>query len=69
MFSTTVVIAQKSMKWMQMQRKRYGEKRRGGYVDMGKQVRTFRQNTRLLKLTVLIGPPSGARPQNHQGSR
>lgn len=33
------VIAQKSMKWVQMQKKRYGEKRRGGYVDMGKQVR------------------------------
>jgi hypothetical protein len=32
------VIAQKSMKWVQMQKKRYGEKRRGGYVDMGKQV-------------------------------
>ncbi|KAH6911378.1 pre-mRNA-processing-splicing factor [Coprinopsis sp. MPI-PUGE-AT-0042] len=31
------VIAQKSQKWMQMQRKRYGEKRKGGYVDMGKQ--------------------------------
>ncbi|KAK0464642.1 NUC071 domain-containing protein [Desarmillaria tabescens] len=30
------VLAQKSMKWKQMQRKRYGEKRRGGYVDMGK---------------------------------
>ncbi|KAF8202031.1 NUC071 domain-containing protein [Mycena galopus ATCC 62051] len=25
------------MKWVQMQRKRYGEKRKGGYVDMGKQ--------------------------------
>ena len=23
-----------------MQRKRYGEKRKGGFVDMGKQVRT-----------------------------
>ncbi|KAF8194228.1 NUC071 domain-containing protein [Pholiota molesta] len=30
-------IAQKSQKWVQMQRKRYGEKRKGGYVDMGKQ--------------------------------
>lgn len=27
------------MKWIQMQKKRYGEKRKGGYVDMGKQVR------------------------------
>jgi pre-mRNA-processing factor 8 len=26
------------MKWVQMQKKRYGEKRKGGYVDMGKQV-------------------------------
>ena len=33
------VLAQKSQKWVQMQRKRYGEKRKGGFVDMGKQVR------------------------------
>lgn len=32
-------LAQKSQKWIQMQNKRYGEKRKGGYVDMGKQVR------------------------------
>jgi pre-mRNA-processing factor 8 len=32
-------LAQKSQKWIQMQKKRYGEKRKGGYVDMGKQVR------------------------------
>lgn len=31
-------LAVKSQKWVQMQRKRYGEKRKGGYVDMGKQV-------------------------------
>ncbi|KAK6992802.1 NUC069, PrP8 N-terminal domain-containing protein, partial [Favolaschia claudopus] len=30
-------VAQKSMKCTQMQRKRYGEKRKGGYVDLGKQ--------------------------------
>jgi hypothetical protein len=29
----------KSQKWIQMQKKRYGQKRKGGYVDMGKQVR------------------------------
>jgi len=46
MFSTLLVIAQKSMKWVQMQRKRYGEKRKGGYVDMGKQVRAFVQELR-----------------------
>ncbi|KAF7291692.1 Pre-mrna-processing-splicing factor 8 [Mycena chlorophos] len=34
---TPEALAQKSMKWVQMQRKRYGEKRKGGYVDMGKQ--------------------------------
>lgn len=33
------VLAQKSQKWIQMQKKRYGEKRKGGFVDMGKQVR------------------------------
>jgi pre-mRNA-processing factor 8 len=32
-------LAQKSQKWIQMQNRRYGEKRKGGYVDMGKQVR------------------------------
>lgn len=32
------VLAQKSQKWVQMQKRRYGEKRKGGYVDMGKQV-------------------------------
>ena len=32
------VLLQKSQKWIQMQKKRYGEKRKGGYVDMGKQV-------------------------------
>jgi len=32
------VLAQKSQKWISMQKKRYGEKRKGGYVDMGKQV-------------------------------
>ena len=35
------VLAQKSQKWIQMQKKRYGEKRKGGYVDMGKQVSTI----------------------------
>jgi len=34
------VLAQKSQKWIQMQKKRYGEKRKGGFVDMGKQVST-----------------------------
>jgi pre-mRNA-processing factor 8 len=32
------VLAHKCSKWVQMQNKRYGEKRKGGYVDMGKQV-------------------------------
>ncbi|KAH8824952.1 NUC071 domain-containing protein [Flagelloscypha sp. PMI_526] len=30
-------VTQKSLKWVAMQKKRYGEKRRAGYVDMGKQ--------------------------------
>jgi pre-mRNA-processing factor 8 len=33
------VLALKSQKWIQMQKKRYGQKRKGGYIDMGKQVR------------------------------
>jgi pre-mRNA-processing factor 8 len=32
------VLAQKSQKWIQMQNKRYGERRKGGYIDIGKQV-------------------------------
>ena len=35
------VVAQKSQKWIQMQKKRYGEKRKGGFIDMGKQVRGY----------------------------
>lgn len=35
------MLAQKSQKWIQMQKKRYGEKRKGGFVDMGKQVGTL----------------------------
>jgi hypothetical protein len=33
------MLAVKSQKWIQMQKKRYGQKRKGGFVDMGKQVR------------------------------
>lgn len=44
------VLAQKSQKWIQMQRKRYGEKRKGGFVDMGKQVRAVL--TRVFELNV-----------------
>jgi len=32
------VLAQKSHKWIQMQNKRYGEKRKAGFIDTGKQV-------------------------------
>ena len=35
------ILAQKSQKWIQMQKKRYGEKRKGGHVDMGKQARNL----------------------------
>ena len=35
------VLAQKSHKWIQMQNKRYSEKRKGGFIDVGKQVRSF----------------------------
>jgi pre-mRNA-processing factor 8 len=32
------VLAHKSQKWIQVQNKRYGEKRKAGYIDIGKQV-------------------------------
>ena len=38
------VLAQKSHKWVQMQNKRYGEKRKGGFIDTGKQVRIETRN-------------------------
>jgi pre-mRNA-processing factor 8 len=41
------VLSLKSQKWIQMQKKRYGQKRKGGFVDMGKQVR-YNPNSRLL---------------------
>ncbi|KIM61131.1 hypothetical protein SCLCIDRAFT_26098 [Scleroderma citrinum Foug A] len=31
------MLMQKSQKWVSMQKKRYGEKRKGGYIDMGRQ--------------------------------
>ncbi|THH11021.1 hypothetical protein EW145_g946 [Phellinidium pouzarii] len=34
-------LAQKSHKWIQMQNRRYGEKRKGGFIDTGKQARLF----------------------------
>ena len=36
---TPEALAHKASKWIQMQKKRYGEKRKGGYIDMGKQAR------------------------------
>ena len=33
----TEILTQKSQKWVQMQNKRYGEKRKAGYIDSGKQ--------------------------------
>jgi pre-mRNA-processing factor 8 len=41
------VLSLKSQKWIQMQKKRYGQKRKGGFVDMGKQVR-YNANSRCL---------------------
>jgi hypothetical protein len=43
------ILAVKSQKWIQMQKKRYGQKRRGGFVDMGKQVR-YNRNSRLCQV-------------------
>ncbi len=34
---TPDALSQKSHKWIQMQNKRYGEKRKGGFIDAGKQ--------------------------------
>ena len=52
------VLAQKSQKWIQMQKKRYGEKRKGGFVDMGKQVRSYHISISASLFTVLLGSSS-----------
>ena len=46
------VLTIKSQKWIQMQKKRYGQKRKGGYVDMGKQVSYI---TSMLSLRASLG--------------
>jgi hypothetical protein len=51
-----------------MQRKRYGEKRKGGYVDMGKQVRLVALLYNLY-FNIRSGSPSGARQKNYQRPR
>ena len=64
------MLAQKSQKWVSMQKKRYGEKRKGGYVDMGKQVcAVFFPSSPVLPPTRVVGPPSRTRPENYQGPR
>ena len=62
------MLAQKSQKWVSLQKKRYGEKRKGGYVDMGKQVCAVLSVVALMANTC-IGPASRARPENYKGPR
>ena len=52
-----------------MQRKRYGEKRKGGYVDMGKQVRYVMPYLLRANFNMSLGSSSRACTQNHQRSR
>ena len=64
------VLALKSQKWIQMQKKRYGQKRKGGYIDMGKQVRqTSSYFFPDLLLVCCIGYASRTCAQNHKGPR
>jgi hypothetical protein len=60
------MLALKSQKWIQMQKKRYGEKRKGGYVDMGKQVRRIFVSVSTPDLRI-VGPSARTCPKNHQG--
>ena len=67
------VLAQKSQKWIQMQKRRYGEKRTGGYVDMGKQVCEGVFWCKPAKFDAIFGVASvgfapGTRTKNHQRS-
>jgi hypothetical protein len=59
------VLAQKSHKWVQMQNKRYGEKRKAGFIDTGKQVNKI--ITKINTCSYCVGSSPGARPKNHQG--
>jgi hypothetical protein len=54
------VLAHKSPKWVQMQNKRYGEKRKGGFVAMGKEVSLLkvRFHSCLFKSWNRIYPPN-----------
>jgi len=58
-----------TQKWVSIQKK-YGEKRKGGYIDMGKQVRVmwYISNSKISFLLQDL-PPEHVYPQNHQGSR
>ncbi len=63
------VLTVKSQKWIQMQKKRYGQKRKGGYVDMGKQVR-YNITTFGLRASLgcYVGYASRTCAQNYKGS-
>jgi hypothetical protein len=51
-----------------MQKKRYGEKRKGGYVDMGKQVSLMARSVNLPLTHTMAGFAPRTCSQNHQGS-
>lgn len=64
------VLAQKSHKWIQMQNKRYSEKRKSGFIDVGKQVCILGYFYNVLVIDIFfVGSPARACPQDHQGPR
>ncbi|KAI5985054.1 NUC071 domain-containing protein [Pisolithus albus] len=57
------MLTQKSQKWVAMQKRRYGEKRKGGYVDMGKQDLPLAHVHKIIKDR---GDMSNRKLQNHK---
>lgn len=67
------VLRARSQKWLQLQNRRYGEKRKTGFIDSGKQVNSpiimlYRHEFSAYELPSL-GTTTGACPQNYQGPR
>ena len=48
------VLAQKSSKWRQLQNRRYGEKRKAGFIDTGKQDLPPEHVRKILKVSLLF---------------
>jgi hypothetical protein len=62
------ILVHKSNKWIQMQNKRYGEKRKAGFIDVGKQVGLSIGYSNALDAHFCAGFTPRTRQENHQRS-